>query len=190
MGKSGTQRDPFALMAIVGLVVVVLVLAACATSSELPELELRAQSINRVVMCPVCPGESIDQSQNPLALQMRAIVVEKLDQGWSNGDIYDFFVERYGPRVLLEPPTRGINLAVWLVPLIGVIVGGALLFFVMRLMVRSSGERPGETKREAILTDMVLTDEERERYFGRIEAALTADGSATDPGDDEDEGVR
>jgi len=187
MGKSGIQRDHFALVAIVGLVAVVLVLAACSTSSELPELELRAQNINRVVMCPVCPGESIDQSQNPLALQMRGIVVEKLDQGWSNGDIYDFFVERYGPRVLLQPPTRGVNLAVWIVPLIGVIVGAAVLFFVMRLMVRSSVERPGETESE-----VVLTDEERERYFGRIEAALTADGPATDSGDrdDEDEGVR
>ena len=186
MGKSGTQRDPFALVAIVGLVAVVMVLAACSTNSELPELEQRAQSINRVVMCPVCPGESIDQSQNPLSLRMRAIVVEKLEQGWSNGDIYDFFVERYGPRVLLEPPTQGVNLVVWLVPLIGVIVGGALLFFVMRLMVRSSGERHGEAEREA-----VLTDEERERYFGRIETALTADGPATDSADrdDENEGV-
>jgi cytochrome c-type biogenesis protein CcmH len=187
MGKSGTERDPFALVAIVGLVAVVLVLTACSTSSELPELEQRAQSINRVVMCPVCPGESIDQSQNPLALQMRDIVVEKLDQGWSNGDIYDFFVERYGPRVLLEPPTSGVNLAVWIVPLIGVIAGAALLFFVMRLMMRSSGERPGDTEPE-----IALTDEERERYFGRIEAALTADGPATDSADrdDEDEGVR
>ena len=185
MGKSGTQRDPFALVVISGLVVVVLVLAACSTSSELPELEQRAQSINRVVMCPVCPGESIDQSQNPLALQMRGIVVEKLDQGWSNGDIYDFFVERYGPRVLLEPPTRGVNLVVWLVPLIGVIVGGVLLFFVMRLMVRPSEERSGDTESEP-----VLTEEERERYFGRIEVALTADGPATDSGDRDDEGVR
>jgi len=182
MEKSGRRRELIARAATASLVAALVVLAACSRSSELPELEERAQNINRVVMCPVCPGESIDQSQNPLALQMRAIVVEKLAEGWSNGDIYDFFVERYGPRVLLEPPTKGVNVVVWLVPLFSVLVGGAVLFFVIRAMVRSSRRRLGETDSEA-----GLTDEERERYFSRIEAALSADGPAASSGDRDDE---
>ena len=182
MGKSGEARVNFARAAVGGLVAVLVALAACSTTSEVPELERRAHDINRAVMCPVCPGESIDQSQNPLALQMRAVVVEKLSDGWSNGDIYDFFVERYGPSVLLEPPSEGVNLAVWLVPAIGVAVAAALLFFVMRVMVRSSRGRPEETESEA-----GLTDEERERYFGRIEAALSAEGPVGGDGDGDDE---
>jgi cytochrome c-type biogenesis protein CcmH len=186
MGIRGARREPLARAAAVGLVAALVVLAACSRTSELPELEERAQTINRVVMCPVCPGESIDQSQNPLALQMRDIVVDKLNDGWSNDDIYDFFVERYGPRVLLDPPSSGVNLAVWLVPLVGVLVGAGLLFFVIRLMVRSNRGRPDETDSEA-----TLTEEERERYFRRIEAALSADGPAVGSGDaDGEEGAK
>jgi cytochrome c-type biogenesis protein CcmH len=186
MGKRGARREPLARAAVAGLVVVLVVLAACSRTSELPELEERAQGINRVVMCPVCPGESIDQSQNPLALQMRDIVVDKLNDGWSNDDIYDFFVERYGPRVLLNPPSDGVNLVVWMVPLFGVLVAAGLLFFVIRLMVRSSRGRLGETA-----ADPVLTEAERERYFRRIEAALSVDGPAVSSGDrDGEEGAK
>jgi cytochrome c-type biogenesis protein CcmH len=171
---------------VAGLVAVLVVLAACSRTSELPELEERAQTINRVVMCPVCPGESIDQSQNPLALQMRDIVVDKLNEGWSNDDIYDFFVERYGPRVLLDPPSSGVNLAVWLVPLFGVLGAASVLFFVITLMVRSNRGRPEEPDSE-----VTLTEEERERYFQRIEAALSADGPAVSSGDgDGEEGAK
>ena len=113
---------------------------------------------------------------------MRDIVVDKLSEGWSNDDIYDFFVERYGPRVLLEPPTEGVNLVVWLVPPFGVLVAAGLLFFVIRLMVRSNLGRPDGTD-----TEPALTEEERERYFRRIEAALSADGPAVSSGDRDDE---
>jgi cytochrome c-type biogenesis protein CcmH len=186
MGIRGARREPLARAAVAGLVVVLVVLAACSRTSELPELEERAQSINRVVMCPVCPGESIDQSQNPLALQMRDIVADKLNEGWSNDDIYDFFVERYGPRVLLDPPSDGVNLVVWLVPPIGVLVAAGMLFFVIRLMVRPNLGRSDETDSEA-----TLTEEERERYFRRVEAALSVDGPAVSSGDrDGEEGAK
>ena len=186
MGIRGARRKPLARAAVAGLVAVLVVLAACSRTSELPELEERAQGINRVVMCPVCPGESIDQSQNPLALQMRGIVVDKLNDGWSNDEIYDFFVERYGPRVLLNPPSDGVNLAIWLVPVFGVLSAVGLLFYVIRLMVRSNRGRPGETAGEP-----VLTEEERERYFRRIETAMSADGPVVSSGDrDGEEGAK
>lgn len=187
MKESEERRALFEWIPIAVLVAGLVILAACSRTLELPEIERRAQDINRVVMCPVCPGESIDQSQNPLALQMRAIVVEKLAIGWSDGDIYDFFVERYGPRVLLNPPTRGINVVVWIVPLTGVIMMAGLLFFVMRRMVRSSRERLGETALE-----IGITDKEKDRYFRHIEVVLSADGPASEAGieDDEDEGAR
>ena len=93
-----------------------------------PELERRAHELNKTVMCPLCPGESIDQSQNPLSVQMRAVVSEKIAEGWTDDEIRDFFVERYGPTVLMEPPTEGMGLVAWLVPpiAVAVVVGGLL----------------------------------------------------------------
>ena len=61
-----------------------LLLAACAgAQADVPALERRAQGLNKTIRCPVGPGESIDQSQNALAAQMRGIVDEKLAAGWS-----------------------------------------------------------------------------------------------------------
>ena len=103
----------------------VLFLLSCSAGADLTPDERRAQELNRAIMCPVCPGESIDQSQNRLAAQMRAIVAGKLAAGESEADIKSFFVERYGDSVLLSPPERGFNLLVWIVPGIGLAAAGA-----------------------------------------------------------------
>ena len=83
-------------------------------------------------MCPVCPGESIDQSQHPRAKAMRGVVDEKLAEGSANDEIRQFFVERYGPSVLLEPPREGLNWLVWVVPPLGILAAALALYFVLR----------------------------------------------------------
>ena len=155
-----------ALFLVVGLMA-----AACTAEDEVPRLERRAQAINSGIMCPVCPGESIDQSQHPLSVQMRAIVIEKLEQGWTGEEVRDFFVERYGPGVLLEPSREGANLLVWLVPPVGLALAGVLLFAVLRGMVRS---QPGDG--EEAIRSIELSPEERAVYSRRIEATLTDEG--------------
>ena len=142
---------------------------ACASDEELPTLEARAQEINKTVMCPVCPGESIDQSQHPRAKAMRGVVDEKLAEGSTNDEIRQFFVERYGPSVLLEPPREGLNWLVWVVPPLGVLAAALVLFFVLRLAVRSSSRSNGTPD-----DGSSLTEAERDDYFRRIEAALAS----------------
>ena len=138
---------------------------ACSPQDDVPALEQRAQALNQTIMCPVCPGESIDQSQHTLAVQMRAIVDEKLAAGQSEESIQEFFVERYGPSVLLEPSTRGFTVLVWIIPPLGAIAAAAGLFFVLRTMRRSEQMASGPAKAE-------LSDTERDRYFRTIEAAV------------------
>ena len=145
--------------------------AACTTQYDVPPLEGRAYKLNQVIMCPVCPGESIDQSQNPLAVQMRAIVLEQLQEGQSEADIKAFFVERYGDSVLLEPPASGFNLTVWALPPLAVAVAAAALFGALRLM-----RRPRGPEVDPALGSVRLSAEERDDYFRRIEAALDFDG--------------
>ena len=102
-----------------------------------PEIERRASELNKTIMCPLCPGESIDQSQNPLSIQMRAAVSEKLAEGWTDDQIREFFVERYGPSVLLEPPTEGFGLAAWIVPPAAFGAALAGLLFALKRMTAS-----------------------------------------------------
>lgn len=144
-----------------------LIVAACSSAqSDVPPLEQRAHALNRSIMCPVCPGESIDQSQVALAVQMRGIVNEKLAEGWSDHQIRQFFVERYGPSVLLEPPTEGVSLAVWLLPPIGVAAAIGVFIMVVRRMRRKS-EGPS-----VIDGDDAMSDDELQPYYDQIEASM------------------
>ena len=83
----------------------------------------------------------------------------------------DFFVERYGQSVLLEPPREGLNLLVWVVPPLGVLAAALALYFVLRLAVRSSPRTDGTSND----VDPNLSETERDDYFKRIEAALASD---------------
>ncbi len=149
-------------------ILVSLALSACNNAqADVPALEQRAQALNQSIMCPVCPGESIDQSQVALAVQMRGIVNEKLAEGWSNEQVREFFVERYGPSVLLEPPTEGVSLAVWLLPPIGVAAAIGVFILVVRRMRR----RPEESS--VIDGDDSMSDDELQPYYERIEASVS-----------------
>ena len=98
--------------------------------------EKEAQKIDRMLMCPVCPAESIDQAQVELARQMRAQVRLLLAQGQSREDVLDYFVQRYGQQVLAAPPFAGISLVAWVVPIGSVLLGIAAGFVILRSMSR------------------------------------------------------
>ena len=160
-----------------------LALAACAgAQADVPALERRAQGLNKTIMCPVCPGESIDQSQNALAAQMRGIVDEKLAAGWTDAQVRDFFAERYGPSVLLEPPTQGIALAAW----IGAPVGVAIALIAFALALRHMRRKPPDADEYAATDvaadgddddDDAAADPALQPYYDRIEAALSDDAA-------------
>ena len=104
------------------------------------ELEREAQAIDRMLMCPVCPAETIDQAQVEISFQMRAVVREMLAQGRSREEVLDYFVDRYGPGILAAPPKSGANLLAWILPVVGVAAGLGAVVLVVRAMVgRESG---------------------------------------------------
>ncbi len=102
--------------------------------------EAEAQAIDGMLMCPVCPAETIDQAQVPLAKQMRQIVRDKLAAGETRQEILDFFAERYGQAVIAAPPKSGFNLLAWGVPVVGVLVALAAGLLALRAMTRSSSQ--------------------------------------------------
>ena len=137
-----------------------------ANSGFVSKEEDRINQINSVIMCPVCPGESIDQSQNEIASNMRAIVKDLVSQGKTEDEIKDYFVGKYGPVILLEPPTEGISMYVWIVPPIALtfaMIAVGLAVYVMR-------KRQKNTPLNMLhsLADEVISDEEKEKYFSVI----------------------
>ena len=103
--------------------------------------EAEAQAIDRMLMCPVCPAQTIDQTEVPLAKQMRAQVRQLLASGATRDEVLAWFAapERYGASVLAEPPRSGVNLIAWIVPGVVVIAGLAGGLLTLRAMRRRSG---------------------------------------------------
>jgi cytochrome c-type biogenesis protein CcmH len=77
-------------------------------------LEERAREISASLRCPVCQGESIDDSSAPISRDLRIAVRERLVAGDTDAQVIDYIVARYGEFVLFDPPARGINLILWL----------------------------------------------------------------------------
>jgi cytochrome c-type biogenesis protein CcmH len=108
--------------------------ASCSTA-EL-SLDARALALNRQLICPLCPGTTIDQSSVQISKDMRRIVREKLEAGETEQQIKDYFVDRYGPFVLASPPQTGFNILAWVIPgvaLVGGAIGVALILRSMRV---------------------------------------------------------
>lgn len=79
-----------------------------------PALEARARAISGDIRCPVCQGESIDDSSAPISRDLRIIIRERIMAGDSNEEVVDYIVARYGEFVLFNPRAEGSNLVLWL----------------------------------------------------------------------------
>jgi cytochrome c-type biogenesis protein CcmH len=79
-----------------------------------PGLEARARAISRDIRCPVCQGESIDDSSAPISRDLRIIIRERITAGDTDAEVIDYIVARYGEFVLFNPRPEGSNLILWL----------------------------------------------------------------------------
>jgi len=119
---------------VLGLVLLALVLGAGSSAFAVkPDeilsdavLEKRARTISLELRCLVCQNQSIDDSDAPLARDLRLLVRERLQKGETNDEVLDFVVSRYGEFVLLKPPFGWNTLLLWLTPAL-VLAGGVWL---------------------------------------------------------------
>ena len=95
-------------------------------------LEERARVISKELRCLVCQNQSIDDSDAPLARDLRVLVRERLQAGESDEKVIKFVVDRYGDFVLLRPPIKASTLALWISPIAILIVGVILLLMRFR----------------------------------------------------------
>ena len=111
--------------------------------------------ISRKLQCPVCEGQTVADSTSKLAVQMRAIIEEKVQAGESEEQIIDFFVARYGESIVTEPPKSGFSLALWWMPVVVVVLGAVVVGVFVR-------ERTRTAPRRAVAGDETASDDELE----------------------------
>ena len=91
--------------------------------------ELRARDISKNIRCMICQNQSIDESNAPLARDLRILIRNKIKEGKNNEEIYIFLTDRYGDFILLKPPLKLSTLALWFLPFIFFIVGVFIVFW-------------------------------------------------------------
>ena len=91
--------------------------------------EFRARNISKNIRCMVCQNQSIDDSNSPLAKDLRILIRNKIKDGKKDEEIYKFLTDRYGEFILLKPLFKLNTLALWLLPFLFVLIGMFIVFF-------------------------------------------------------------
>ena len=134
--------------------VVVVVLALLAAASALavqPDeilsdaaMEARARNLSKELRCMVCQNQSIDDSDAPLARDLRLLVRERLKGGDSDQQVMEFLVARYGDFVLLKPPFNWHTALLWLGPPAALVGGALVLVMIARRRTRRGSADAGK----------------------------------------------
>ena len=108
-----------------------LVLISCIIPTEQTKDDLYIK-LEKEIMCPVCDGQTLDQSQSLIAEDMKNSIKEKISEGYNEEEIKNYFIDRYGQNVVAYPSTTGFNLLAYLVPILGLILSILIFTFYIR----------------------------------------------------------
>ena len=131
-----------------------------------PAMELRAREITRQLRCLVCQNQSIDDSNAPLARDLRRLVRERLKAGDSDAAAVQFVVARYGDFVLLRPPVKATTWLLWFGPA-ALLIAGALFLWLR-----------GRRRSTAPVAAVPLDAEEEKKIASLIEDSVRPRGGA------------
>ena len=138
-----------------------------------PTLEARARGLSKELRCMVCQNQSIDDSDAPLARDLRLLVRERLTQGDSDRQVIDYLVARYGEFVLLKPRFNPHTMVLWLLPPLALLGGGLALWTYNRRRSKFP-----DAEDQALLT---LTPEEEDRLERLIAAETSPESEPEQP---------
>ncbi len=135
-----------------------------------PKLEARARKISQNLRCLVCQNESIDESNAPLAKDLRILLRERLKAGDTDEEAVQYLVDRYGEYVLLKPRFAIHTLILWLGPFLVLAMGLIAAGIYLRRRMQAS--------RQALASEAPLSEEERKRLGELLEKDVaTRDGA-------------
>ena len=125
-------------------------------------LQKTARELYALIMCPICSGQTIGQSNTETSAQMRGLVLKKLRQGETKEEVLQYFASKYGERVLAEPTKGGFNRMLWLLPFVIVVVAVAVISLLMRRW----------STRASMETEPRFDENQQSEYLTRLEKEL------------------
>jgi len=104
-------------------------------NSYADSIDKQVSEISNELLCPVCRGQTVAESNSDLANDFRDIIKTKLQEGQSSEEILNYFISRYGDSVLSSPPAKGIRLIIWILPVAVLLFG--LISLIRFLKIKS-----------------------------------------------------
>jgi cytochrome c-type biogenesis protein CcmH len=123
------------VLLLIALTSVALAQDGAPTSTPSARQPVTADAVNRIarqMYCPVCENEPLDACRTAACQQWRAQIGQMLSEGQTEQQIKDYFVARYGVRVLAQPPAQGTSLWLYVLPIVGLIVGVIIVVWLLR----------------------------------------------------------
>lgn len=125
------------------------------------QLERRTTEIGALLRCPVCQGLAVSDSRAEMAVNMKGQIRELLARGYTEEQILSYFEQSYGQFVLLKPKFQGFNTLVWLLPVIALVIGLAIVVVKARSLGRGPVQPPA-TPEETV------TGEAEDPYLAQV----------------------
>lgn len=147
------------------LVVLLPIAVACGahgSTENAATTEQRALSIERGLACPQCTDLPLDVCDQDICNDMRTVLLQKIASGESDKTIRDYFVQRYGTRVLLTPPKNSSTWIAWMTPFVGLLAGAVATVAFLRSAARRRQDR------QAVENRTNLPPELRARIEGEL----------------------
>lgn len=134
------------------------------TAAQQPQPTVTDDMVNAVakqLYCPICENVPLDVCPSEVCGQWRESIRQKLAGGWSEEEIKDHFVQQYGERILAEPPRRGLNWLIYVLPVVILLCGIFIFFRVLRT-----------ERRIERATDFGTEPRVEDHYLSRVEEEL------------------
>ena len=108
------------------LIIIFFIVSSTSLRSEINDLSYK---ITKNLRCLICQGQSVYDSDSEFAISLKLVVNEKLNEGLSEIEIYDFLKDKYGQWILYDPGLNKNTYILWILPLLIFVFGGAIIFF-------------------------------------------------------------
>jgi cytochrome c-type biogenesis protein CcmH len=117
--------------------------------SQAESLDDSVNDVAHQLMCPVCQGQSVAESNSNLAQDMRQIIRKQLEEGKSKEEVIAYFVNRYGETILASPPPKGVNWLLWALPALAIVFGGLGIGIYLKSQSGKGPADSGKTKEKS-----------------------------------------
>lgn len=134
------QKKFIPLLAVAMLLAAFLASQAVVRAQERVPSDDDVNAVAKKLYCPVCPNTPLDVCETKACQDWRAEIRTQLSSGWSEEQVMDYFVQRYGERVLAEPEREGFSSLLWVLPYVAVALGLIVVFLALRSWRRPQPE--------------------------------------------------